>query len=568
MGDAAGLAGAAPAPPELQAPAPVSQEQGIAALSAIRWLTELEVKGLGYGSAAYWAPAATIYRYPVSFCFMDCSLKACTKLCCELDATSVFASRAIPDLSEPGDSSDAKATAAYQNALASRRKELQRRSLKARIKTLKSMRTAEDATTTTHLGAPDASRVYAIATVPQQMLIQGDFRFFAGFSHEHLDHLRLSGAVHPNLMPQPNNAGRYSEDSVNPLHLKSDMVSMQKFLVLAQGGRIVHDFKSPPVGSAPQSEGAEAEAKMCFENVSFITRKNQDGWAPKQGFPLDWDDHSAICENFYRDVVLGDEREPFVTFLEVFENIVSVDTLASLRNMPAHTLKARAEAAMREILGRVNKKEELSEGHSVSLDAYHAIVDSSTETGVLSAAAKLWATTFASTKWFDDRCVQSQKGGGAARRGKPPNAREIQRVEEHQKAQAKGGGGAAASGDKSAGDPPAKRQKVAADLEDLKIEGKDLADEVVIEKLIDVAKRWRGPAMAMIRDNGLAHAGGGGLTKHSVSAIRDFHANFKSFFSGDEIEEIANIPEKSKSDLVNAVARQFAELITRMAGTA
>jgi hypothetical protein len=64
----------------------------------------------------------------------------------------------------------------------------------------------------------------------------------------------------------------------------------------------------------------------------------------------------------------------------------------------------------------------------------------------------------------------------------------------------------------------------------------------------------------------LAHAGV--LTKHTVSAIRDFHANFKSFFSGDEIEEIANIPEKSKSDLVNAVARQFAELITRMAGTA
>jgi hypothetical protein len=386
MGDAAPAAAAQVAQQQPQQEfAPVSRAQGLAALNAITMLMETEAKEVD------WGIAVAITQYPSSYCYMDCPKHKCIKMCCYLNANSVFATRPIPSIPEPLVPTD-KSTAIYCAALAKKRTELQRDHLKSRLKILKSMRTREAATTSTWLGEPCVTREYAIATVAQQIMTQSGFRWFAGFSHAQIDYLRTSGAVHPNILPQCNQTtGRFSEDAVNPLHLKSEMGSMQKFLVLAHGGRIVHAFNHPPAGSPPQDEDS---AKLDFETVQYVQTKNQDGgWGPVPGYPLDWGDHSAICEKFYMDVVIGDEREPYAMYLQEFEGIESVDARARLRDTSYATLKGRAKSGMKENLKREKKNELLNEVQIASLTTFHAIVDSGTESGVLDAAAKLWATS-------------------------------------------------------------------------------------------------------------------------------------------------------------------------------
>jgi hypothetical protein len=76
---------------------------------------------------------------------------------------------------------------------------------------------------------------------------------------------------------------------------------------------------------------------------------------------------------------------------------------------------------MKENLKREKKNELLNEVQIASLTTFHAIVDSGTESGVLDAAAKLWAKTYADDDTYvARRCVQSKRGQGAARLGRHP----------------------------------------------------------------------------------------------------------------------------------------------------
>ena len=354
-----------------------------------------------------WNAQDQMMQFPEWFCFLDPKRvlisgdNGCQKDCCFPNgdfANMIFATIKPPDVT----STDARLAAKYKATLFAARVKAQRVQYKHLFPVLKAFPTTAAATMDSWLNeAVDPPLAYAPTTVAQGLLTRMQFRWFAGCSQDQLEALRTSRAVHPSILPA---VIKHTKDfhchEINALHMKSDVVPLQKFALLAIGGKIVYHCNS---GGAE-----EGQSRAKFEGLIYVTWPPAVGGAVmpcEENHPLNWDTHSAACENFYKHAVLGNHCAPWIEFVQKLEGeALKGSVLKAVQAMPINELQSRARGVINETLSNST-----ANGKRARQVEFDALPDYSTETGLVKAAAKLWRELFIETKFFDDRKEKKRK---------------------------------------------------------------------------------------------------------------------------------------------------------------
>ena len=369
-----------------------------------------EIQTMGDESrSASWDTLDEPKKFPQWCCFLDpkrtitSGAAGCKKDCCYPNgecATKTFA-----DIQEPADRTD-RAVAQYEAKLFAARLKDQRSKLKQIFSTLKAFPTAADATVSTWLGeSVEPPLEYAPTTVAQGILTRAEFRWFAGYNQSQLEELRTSEAVHPSILPAvlPHSTN-FRCHTINALHMKSDVVPLQKFVLLATGGKIVFDHHA---GNAE-----ETDSKAKFEKLVYVT------WPPaikgvaaaaavycEEKHPLNWDKHAAACENFYKDAVVGNHCAPYIQFVQKLEGDgLCGSVLKAVQAMPINQLQSRAQGVI-----DATPANSTATGKRARQVEFDALPDYSTETGLTKAAAKLWREQFTGSDFYDDSKEKKRK---------------------------------------------------------------------------------------------------------------------------------------------------------------
>ena len=160
-------------------------------------------------------------------------------------------------------------------------------------------------------------------TIGKQLLTQSYFRWFAGLNHEELQKLLAEQIIHYKALLQRDEAtGNFRVHAVNYAHLVSKPNDLQKFLAIAEAGRIAHlalqkqkgASTSPAEASGSAIESANISLDIDrFQSVAYCTFK--PGGDLTKTTPFVWDEHAAEFAKFYELTCIVDPRTALITLL-------------------------------------------------------------------------------------------------------------------------------------------------------------------------------------------------------------------------------------------------------------
>lgn len=160
-------------------------------------------------------------------------------------------------------------------------------------------------------------------TIGKQLLTQSYFRWFAGLNHEELQKLLAEQIIHYKALLQRDEAtGNFRVHAVNYAHLVSKPNDLQKFLAIAEAGRIAHlalqkqkgASTSPGDASGSAIESANISLDIDrFQSVAYCSFK--PGGALTKTAPFVWGDHAAEFAKFYELTCIVDPRTALITLL-------------------------------------------------------------------------------------------------------------------------------------------------------------------------------------------------------------------------------------------------------------
>ena len=160
-------------------------------------------------------------------------------------------------------------------------------------------------------------------TIGKQLLTQSYFRWFAGLNHDDLQSLLAMQNLHyKSLLKRDQATGNFLVHAVNYAHLVNKPNDLQKFLAIAEAGRIAHlalqkqkgASTSPAEASGSAIESANISLDIDrFQSVAYCSFK--PGGALTKTAPFVWGDHAAEFAKFYELTCIVDPRTALITLL-------------------------------------------------------------------------------------------------------------------------------------------------------------------------------------------------------------------------------------------------------------
>ena len=160
-------------------------------------------------------------------------------------------------------------------------------------------------------------------TIGKQLLTQSYFRWFAGLNHDDLQNLLARQILHyKSLLKRDQATGNFLVHAVNYAHLVNKPNDLQKFLAIAEAGRIAHlalqkqkgASTSPAEASGSAIESANISLDIdLFQSVAYCTFK--PGGDLTKTTPFVWEEHAAEFAKFYELTCIVDPRTALIALL-------------------------------------------------------------------------------------------------------------------------------------------------------------------------------------------------------------------------------------------------------------